>query len=727
MTFGKRIELADKGKYYEYGKDTDEWLSAILEDYAERKYPKSKTITNNKTGERKKYLELASAFDIETTNYVNDDGEEHSAMYIWMFGIGGCVIIGRTWEEFISLMRTVSDTFGTGKDDLRLICGVHNLSFEFQFLRHRCRWTKIFARATREPLYAVNEYGIEFRDTYALTNMSLASVGSGLMKYPVKKRVGDLDYSKMRNCETRMMDEEIGYCINDVLVVMSLLTERMENENGIEKIPLTQTGYARRYCREKCMPTSRKPPYYEYKNQVEKLTLEPLEYIMIRNAFQGGFTHSNPWWTDKTVENITSYDFTSSYPAVLCFEKYPMSKGILINPKALTPERFRKYLKEYGAIMTVTIRGLDSKSTNEFYISIDKCPESENAKVSNGRIASADMIKTTITNVDYEIITKVYDFDSLQVNDMYIYKMDYLPTPYIKTVLELYSDKTTLKNVPSKEEEYQRKKELLNSLYGMSATDVCRDTIQYLNDEWMTEEVKIADAIKIYNEDENRFLSYLWGCFCTAYARRNVWSGIIECGPDYVYSDTDSIKIMHAEKHIDYIEKYNEDIKKKALLVCAIKGIPYQLCVPKTNKGIEKPLGYWDYDGHYDLFKTLGAKRYMVSEDGKLSLTVSGVNKKIAVPYLLEKYGSVEKVFAAFEDGLYLPKGESGKMVARYVDDEFSEPLTDYQGHTVQVSEKSCVHLSDGDYTLGISGIFKEFLRQLTSHYVELGSNYRFH
>ena len=50
---------------------------------------------------------------------------------------------------------------------------------------------------------------------------------------------------------------------------------------------------------------------------------------------------------------------------------------------------------------------------------------------------------------------------------------------------------------------------------------------------------------------------------------------------------------------------------------------------PKTPKGKEKPLGIFDSEDSCIEFKTLGAKRYVERRegDGKLHLTVSGINK----------------------------------------------------------------------------------------------------
>lgn len=60
---------------------------------------------------------------------------------------------------------------------------------------------------------------------------------------------------------------------------------------------------------------------------------------------------------------------------------------------------------------------------------------------------------------------------------------EYLPTPFVKSILHLYESKTKLKGVEGKEVEYLNSKEMLNSCYGMSVTNPLRDEFTY-NGEW---------------------------------------------------------------------------------------------------------------------------------------------------------------------------------------------------------------------------------------------------
>ena len=103
-------------------------------------------------------------------------------------------------------------------------------------------WEKVFAIDDRKPNYVLCKQGIEFRCSYQLSGYSLAMVGKNLQKYKVKKLEGDLDYNKIRHCETPLTAEEMAYCVHDVLVVMAYIHECIETEGNITQIPNTKTG-----------------------------------------------------------------------------------------------------------------------------------------------------------------------------------------------------------------------------------------------------------------------------------------------------------------------------------------------------------------------------------------------------------------------------------------------------------------------------------------------------
>lgn len=162
--------------------------------------------------------------------------------------------------------------------------------------------------------------------------------------------------------------------------------------------------------------------------------------------------------------------------------------------------------------------------------------------------------------------------------------------------------KTTLKGVEGEEVEYLLSKGMLNSVYGMCVTDVVKDNSVY-NDTWEIEKVDIDEKITEYNSSNNRFLYYAWGIYVTAYARRNLWTGILSVGGDYVYSDTDSIKCVNFDNHSSYVERYNQTIQNKLELMCEHYNLDKARLTPKTIEGIEKPLGVWEFEGNYNRFK----------------------------------------------------------------------------------------------------------------------------
>lgn len=701
-----------------------------------------KNIIGNSKGER--YYNIPCAFDIETTSFYRDaDGcaytyqqvqqmvdahgrkaklEKSAIMYVWQFGINGYLVMGRTWEEFVNMMDTISNALELS-DKLRLIVYVHNLSYEFQFMRDWLEWERVFSIDMRKPIYATTKNNIEFRCSYLLSGYSLAKLGGQLMKYKCNKAVGDLDYHLIRHHNTPLTDTEKHYCINDIKVVMCYIQERIEESRGIIHIPLTKTGFVRKYCRAHCLrqksDTGKTVPNWYYINLMRELKITGMnEFNMLQRAFAGGFTHANAEYTDKTMLNVDSYDFTSSYPYVMVAEKYPMSQGVEITVKSM--KQFEFLISKYCCIFDIEFSNIFASDTQDNPISASKCFIKENPCENNGRIVAASKIALTITDVDYNIIKNFYTWEGMRVGKMYCYKKDYLPTPFVKSILHLYQDKTKLKGVEGKEVEYLNSKEMLNSCYGMCVTNPLRDEFVY-NGEWdittMTGEQK-KELLYKYNTSKNRFLFYVWGIFVTAYARRNLFTGIYEAKEDYIYSDTDSIKLMNGKQHEAYFKAYNAQVRMKLQGACMYHNLDFSLCEPKTIKGVTKLLGVWDFEGTYKRFKTLGAKRYMVEEKDALkaggrtydySLTVSGVNKKTAIPYLIEKYGG-DGIFQAFTNYLNIPPEATGKNIHTYIDYEIQGEITDYTGRTAQYNERTGIHLEPTGYSLSLSVMYLNYL-----------------
>jgi len=673
-----------------------------------------------------KYYNIESAFDIETTSQIYN-GEKCSYMYIWMFGIGETVYYGRTWEQYGEFMQMLINQLELNLYN-RLIIYVHNLGYEFQFIRKFFEWENVFSVDERKPIKALIKQGIEFKDSYILSGFSLFNLAKNLTMHKIKKLVGDLDYSLIRNSKTPLTDEEMGYCKNDILIILYYINEQIQiYDNNITKIPLTNTGRVRQFVKKKCYFTdknhnkSSKGKYRRYKELMEELTLTLEQYTMLKRCFMGGYTHASLNYVGKILEDVTSIDFTSSYPAVMLSEKFPMSKPIKVD---LRKEKFEELVKndDVGLMFDIKIKGLHSKLTYESYLSESKCFSQKNAVVNNGRIYQADEIITTITDVDYRIIKQCYSWESIEIANCHKFYMQYLPKPIIESILELYQNKTTLKDVAGYEVEYLLSKGMLNSVYGMTVTDIVRELIEY-NEGWDIEKPskeEIEKQIETYNNSTNRFLYYPWGVWVTAYARLNLWSGILNIGEDYVYSDTDSIKLLNYDKHITYIEWYNKNLIEKLKKMCSFRKIDFNLMKPKTKEGIEKMMGVWDYDGHYTHFKTLGAKRYLVRyDDGNMALTVAGLSKKNGLEYMKKVCNNdYEKIFNMFDDELYIPADETGKNTHTYIDDEMKIHSIDYQGNVEDIYIPSSIHLGKCEFTLSISKQYSKFLKDFKEGYL---------
>ena len=682
------------------------------------------------------YLNIPIAFDIETSSW--KEGDDYRACeYCFVLGFYDHVFFGRGWDDFIRLLSIIKKTVDV-QSDKRIIIYVHNLGYEFQFIRKRFKWDSVFAVDERTPVKALTTDGIEFRCSYILSNYSLKKTGESLTKYHVEKMTGDLDYRLIRHERTYISPKEWKYVEHDGLVVLAYIEENIEsNGNNILRIPLTNTGRVRRYVRKMCyMDRNGKRSsnaYRHYRNLMSALTIDGVEeYTMLKEGFQGGFTHARALMSDRIHENVTSYDFTSSYPYSMISEYYPMSKGekVFVNTK----EEFENYIRNYCCLFTIRIKGLLYNGIGDVPISRSKCFNIVNGQYDNGRVISADTLDTTITEVDFCYLRKFYNWTGIQVvGYMYVYERGYLPYPIVKSILDLYQKKTTLKGVEGKEAEYQHSKEMLNSCYGMMVTDIVQEENIYDNDTgWKHEfDTDITEAIDKYNKSKGRFLFYPWGVWVTAWSRRHLFEAIYSLDEDYIYADTDSVKLLNIEKHQKFFDDYNKRVELKLREAMKFHHLPFELCKPKTINGEEKLIGVFDFDGSLTRFKTLGAKRYIKEfwKDDKLKLeiTISGVAKVSGIDYLLHEYKDNTGVLNAFKDGLEIPaeyteededhheiiKEGAGKKLHIYIDEEKSGEVADYFGDRYRYDEKSAIYMSPTSYNMSMTSEYIDLLKNL--------------
>lgn len=614
------------------------------------------------------YNAQVCAFDIETTALAEI---QQSVMYIWQFAIEDYVIIGRTWDEFKTLVKWLN-TLSYGR---RIVVYVHNLSYEFQFLSGIFHFENdcVFPMDNRKVLKAVLG-NLEFRCSYLLTNLSLSALTKRYQVEHQKLSGEEFDYTKRRFSDTPMTAKEIEYCVNDVLGLVEAIHKILDlNEDSLTSIPLTATGFVRRICKDAMR--------YEHQQILNNYPNYEV-FKLLRKAFRGGNTHANRYYADEVISGkVYSMDITSSYPFQQVCKEFPVfpfekvhSTDILYCDKLI--ERGKAVLM-HVALSDVTLRG---KYIVIPYIPIDKTISCINPVIDNGRILQADYLEIVVTDIDWQIIIKQYSFSASLVQ---AYKSSYgkLPEGLVKCNIEFYKKKTELKGIAGQELFYMKNKELLNSIYGMSVQNPVKRSILF-NDvgeapELYKEDDSISDEDLLKKSKKKAFTAYQFGVWTTAHARKSLEDGIDICGDDILYCDTDSCKFIGEKDFSAYNEKVKQLAVNGGLYATDIKGI--------THYG-----GVYELDGVYDSFISQGAKKYAYIEDGKLHITVSGVAKNLGAKALADAGG-----LDAFREGFIFHN--CGKTESIYNDIPYGYYTVD--GRKIFISRNVFIH--EQDYTLG--------------------------
>ena len=654
-------------------------------------------------------LLIPMAFDIETTN---DKETESAFMYIWQFAIYDNVIFGRTWDEFIKLNKRISKVLKLEKLDKKIVIFIHNLSYEWQFMRKYLSEEfelQTFFTENRKPLsikLLENEKEvIEYRDSLMLSQCGLKKTAETYCK---TQKLPDFNYDEKRNHLTKLSERELEYCANDVLILTEYYQYYIDNIIIPKQFfPQTQTQIPRndvknawkKWKRGKDNPNKNlisnlyPKNYEEYKNDMNYL-------------FRGGYTHANAENTDIIIEdNILHIDFTSSYPAVLLHDYFPMS--------TFKQAKFKEeYLDEKCCKLLVKFTNIIAK-TSISYDSVSKLlQKSDDYLDDNGRLYEASEITVWLTELDYKIYKEVYDYEKVEIIKCYIADKGQLPSYLRNVIIEYYSEKSKIKKYgePKGKDKirYEYLKRMVNSIYGMMCTKLNVVDLIYFEDEYVIKDIEM-DWYKIRT---NAFLSPYWGIWCTAQARYHLFDLIIKLikmGKTewYYYSDTDSHFTKDTEFIRNYIKEYNDKIAKQN----------------EEFGELLNDLGEFDLEHSPETnpiyrFKTLGAKRYMIetNKKGKKAIvaTIAGLPKTFHDEEnneynLLEYIANIQgkDAFEIFTNEMLLDEIISHKNANFYNDEETTAII-----NGVKETAKSSIYIFPITFKLMMKMRYVDFIKE---------------
>lgn len=668
-------------------------------------------IEHKKKGRRKKQkqeiVNIYSAFDIETSTVWMDPDHSvynvHSFMYVWQFQIEQYTVKGRTWDEYFSFLQILRAALDQIKADNNLsdppllVIWVHNLAYEFTFLSGLYPFTddECFFRDVRKPIYCRMFNCFEYRCSYIQSNLSLSALckQSGV---PEKLSGQKYDYDKIRYPWTPLSDFEQEYTTRDVESLVEAMRIRVQRSGDtLITVPLTSTGYVRRECKEALS---------DYYLDLREMKPDEAQYRLLRQTFRGGNTHANRYYVGKIVNDVYSYDISSSYPTQQLTKRFPMKpfKWLLLD--GMTAKRKLERVLTfiglgYAVVGTYQFKNIKLKNHREPipYISLGRCSALD-FTIDNGRILNASYVEISLTEIDLEIILDQYEFTEIDIMMAMVAQKDYLPQVYRDVIQNYYTKKTALKGDETEDGKYMyvKSKNMLNSVYGMSATDPIHQEITYNGGDYLRSSYETMSKEEIIKALKNAPFPYQWGCYTTAYARQQLQSAIKLCGSRLIYCDTDSVK---TEGPVN-IETLNKKLRETAIQMKAYAD---------DMNGSRHYIGLFEPDGHYDKFVTQGAKRYAYQIGKKLGVTVAGVstkiNEKTGIPFAVEELKSLDR----FKIGMTWRKAGGTLSVYNDADDfNMTDPETGRELHitkNVAIVPSTYIMTHSRDYRLLLNEI----------------------
>ena len=600
---------------------------------------------------KEQYCKQFVCLDTETSHNHNDDLPE-CWVYQWAFTFNKCIYYGRKPSDLVKKLNDLMAFYDINEQN-HLIAFVHNLPYDFSYLAlfFREAWgepVNILASEAHKPFSIQYASGIEFRCSYKLSNDSLERWGNKLgVKHP--KIIGAIDYNDIKYQDTPLPRNDWRYMFTDCICLDECLIKQMDiYGDKLITMPLTSTGYPRR---ELYRAYNGHGHHGSKKNKEREkfkdTRLEVDSYIAYWEEFSGGITHGNRYYKGKTLKakdfkkSIRHRDFRSHYPTQQQ-RKMPMTKPVKFTGRT-TVEYLAKYANDYAILCHVVLEDvrLKHKTITLPYLQTSHVMKHHSKGIrvldDNGRIIQ--FLGQTDLWLDYNellLILKQYDYTYILISETYASRLAPLPPWMVETINHHFKLKSDLsKKLKDAKAEHADKdiilklsldlmksKNMLNGIYGVSATNPIRQTIEIKGNMWETKpasEDEIGEKLNKYYKSYKHCMRYPWGCYTTILARLQLLEVYEIIGEEnFIYADTDSMFYFSTPELEQKLDDYN-----KRCYDWAIENNAY---ITTEAGEIINYNAFTDEGEDIIEFRFLHSKCYAyVTNDGELHCTIAGV------------------------------------------------------------------------------------------------------
>lgn len=355
-----------------------------------------------------------------------------------------------------------------------------------------------------------------------------------------------------------------------------------------------------------------------------------------------------------------------------------------------------------------------------------------NPVYSFGKLVSADVCIITLNELNAWVHARVYDWDSVTCTSCSGTSAYRKPPEYVKMSVEtMLERKKVVKDamhckMPEKRPEwvpafvfeewergeadgeqtkafYKAVKADLNSLYGMFATNECKEKIVYSDGDFIRDGIRGMEAMP-----EKPKAWYNFGLRIAAWSRVQQCIAMqlltdAECASRFINGDTDSFSFEKSQRFCaglvwDALRPLHEAIDD---------ALVSNGCVAECFNG----LGAYMVDCEPSEYCAVGNKRYAYIEDGRLHVASAGVPNKSVEYAICKELGEGRTFSEAVVYGVgylaeYSPElsGTKYKAQPEYTERlEDDHPVTDYRGdvYVYPMGEQVGIFLAETEKTIG--------------------------